>query len=128
MYIAVCFIVLHIINHAEIAVIVTEKENTKKLIGLIPRLTHLRYIIQYDHRDNYNTAAEYVDEKDVKDAAEHKVKLIGYSDIIKIGEDAMKTFPLVLPKPEDLAFVMYTSGTTGTVMIQLQPISSCCVV
>jgi long-chain acyl-CoA synthetase len=108
-----CPLVLHIINHAEIAVIITEKENTRKLIQLIPKLTHLRYIVQYDNRELYNTAAEFVDEKDVKDAAEQKVKLIGYSQMISNGEAKLSSYPLTLPKPNDLAFVMYTSGTTG---------------
>lgn len=49
---------------------------------------------------------------DVKGYGE--VKILPYSEIIRLGEMSSKTG--LLPKPEDTAIVMYTSGSTGIVI------------
>jgi long-chain acyl-CoA synthetase len=103
--------VQYIINHAEISIVVTEKDNVKKLISSIPKLAGLKTIIQFDPVELYGTAAEYVDEAHVKAASDAGVRLIAWSDVVKSGI-AKAHFP-VPPTEEDLAFVMYTSGTTG---------------
>lgn len=52
---------------------------------------------------------------DMKEACESAgIQLIRLSDVIKAGTEAKETIPLNHPKPDDLAFIMYTSGTTGT--------------
>ena len=43
------------------------------------------------------------------------VKFIPYREVIRLGEMSSKTG--LLPKPEDTAIVMYTSGSTGMFMI-----------
>lgn len=39
------------------------------------------------------------------------VKILPYREVIRLGE--MSSLTGVLPKPDDIAIIMYTSGSTG---------------
>ncbi|RMZ79602.1 hypothetical protein DV737_g3290, partial [Chaetothyriales sp. CBS 132003] len=60
----------------------------------------------------YNTEPE-VQEKDVRKLKEAKpsLKILSFDELVKAGQD--KPVDPVPPSPEDLACIMYTSGSTG---------------
>merc|ERR1712228_301158 len=53
---------------------------------------------------------EDVSEDDINKAKEYGIELFGFTDLMKKGGDKTETNP---PKADDLAYIMYTSGTTG---------------
>jgi len=66
--------------------------------------------VQIDVDTRYNNLHETVDEKDKNTAAEHNIQLLGFSEILAKGKDQTK---VVAPTKDDVAYIMYTSGTTG---------------
>ena len=70
----------------------------------------LKYIVQFDYDEVYGNAHEKVDDADKAVAKESGVELIGFCEIIAKEKDITDC---IEPKPEDLAYIMYTSGTTG---------------
>jgi len=100
-----------IIDHAELSVVVCEKASTRKLIKSLEKLPRIQTIIQFDPNELYGNWHETVDPEDVKVAGERNVRLLGFSEVVKLGTEKGH-FP-VPPSDSDLAFLMYTSGTTG---------------
>ena len=80
----------------------------------------VKYIVQMDADERYGNTHETVDEGDQKTATEdHGVELIGFTELLAKGKDAeiMEKFKgKNEPKSEDIAYIMYTSGTTGHVI------------
>lgn len=88
----------HILNHAEMKLLFVEgKELRTKLEPLLPELTHLEQMITFEkHKDtNYKC----------------------YDEIVELGKANPQPEKLAelkaAVKPEDLATILYTSGTTG---------------
>lgn len=91
-----------IVNEAEIKTVVCDKEEkVKALLAEAEKTPGLKQII---------TTVKVSD--DTKEKAEnHKIQLYLFSEIEELGKtDPFEPLP---PKPEDLATVCYTSGTTG---------------
>ena len=78
----------------------------------------VKYIIQMDADERYGNTHETVDEGDAKTAKEeHGVELVGFTQLLAKGQEVMDTFKgKNEPKPDDIAYIMYTSGTTGNVI------------
>lgn len=91
----------HIINQAELPIIVASKDKLAKLIGLKSSMPSLKIIVSMDQ----------FDEEQKKAAKEAGAELVFYKDAEKEGGENMSE--LRLPTPEDLATICYTSGTTG---------------
>ena len=70
----------------------------------------LKYIVQFDYDPVYGNEHEKVDDKDKADAKKLGIELIAFSEILKKGEGKSDC---IEPKAKDLAYIMYTSGTTG---------------
>jgi len=92
----------YIINHAEIKIIISaDASTTKKLFATIKDCPQLKCIIQMDALT-----------EDQKSSAEKSgIDLRYFADVEKLGES--KPFEPVPPTTDDLAVIMYTSGTTG---------------
>lgn len=108
--------VQYIINHAETAVVVVSRENLPSLIATIGQVKKtLKHIIVMDSMFG-GRAGDTVPFDDFKAQAdkceEHGIHLHNMTDIINAGK-ADGSIPLNPPKETDLAFLMYTSGTTG---------------
>lgn len=107
----------YIAKHAEMSTIFVSKSNLKALLHVVPELTHqkegsfLKHIVQFDENKLYNNTADNLEEKDIAACEAHGIKLMGFSAIIEAGSADPKPNP---PVPDDWAFIMYTSGTTGT--------------
>lgn len=101
----------YIINHSEAPAVFVSKAKLPIVLDALPKCGQLKYIIQFDVNPKFGNEQETLDEKHVEAASKCNVKLIGFSELRKLGREA--NAELTPPKPEDLAFIMYTSGTTG---------------
>jgi long-chain acyl-CoA synthetase len=107
----------YIAKHAEMTTIFVSKTNLKALLSVVPELTHqkdgcfLERVVQFDENKLYGNTCDSVDEKDIAACEAHGVKLMAFSAVIAAGSADPRPNP---PVPEDWAFIMYTSGTTGT--------------
>jgi len=107
--------VQYIVWHAELSVIYVEKDKLPQLFEAIQSCADdkelkLKYIIQFNHQEKYNNKHEQVEESDVAKAKEFGVELISFTDLMAKSGDEEKVEE---PAAEDLAYIMYTSGTTG---------------
>lgn len=101
----------YIVNHAGIKVIFVSKDNLPQLLKTLPKMQQVTHIIQYDVNDKYGNVEDIVSSEDKSIAAQAHVELIGISELRVLGS-SKGIFPNP-PKPDDLAMIMYTSGTTG---------------
>jgi len=101
----------YITNHAELQTIFTSKANLPTLLAVLDKVSHtstdgkLKNIVVFP--ENGVKASE----EDIKTCGAGGVTLHDYDAIIAAGEEAKAE--VVAPSPDDFAFIMYTSGTTG---------------
>ena len=93
-------------NHADVSVIVAEdQEQVDKVVALRAQLPHLRWVIYDDPRGMLGYQHEW---------------LKSFADVEALGRARVAQDPgafereIELGRAEDVAFVCYTSGTTGT--------------
>lgn len=102
----------YIVNHAGTKIVFISKENMKGFLKVLPKVKETTHtIVQFDVNAKYGNAAEVVSDDDRLAAEKHGIKLIGLSELIALGKEK-NNFPN-LPTADSLAFIMYTSGTTG---------------
>ncbi|RUS34404.1 hypothetical protein BC938DRAFT_480622 [Jimgerdemannia flammicorona] len=106
----------YVINHAEIPILITSADHIISLIQLSPKIPGLQIVISMDSLEDDATkwAAPNIPTKAsaLKAwAAEKGIYLIDITAVEELGKkNKRKHNP---PKPDDLACIMYTSGTTG---------------
>merc|ERR1712087_821644 len=119
--------VQYIVKHAEVPVIVTEKSKLKTLFAALTNVKTqceeekvdfpVKFIIQIDEDKRYGNSHEAVDEADQKTAEDSfGITLLGFTEVIAKGsaEDVQTEFKdKNCPEKDDIAYIMYTSGTTG---------------
>lgn len=101
----------YILNHAEIRVAFCSSAKIKQILSVADKCPNLKYIIQYDVHPVFGHATDAIAEGDRKVALEKRVELVGYSELLERGRQSQRG-----PQPatsDQLAFIMYTSGTTG---------------
>jgi long-chain acyl-CoA synthetase len=94
-----------IINQAEIHLVVCD--SIDKVNGLMkkhPNCPCLRYLV---------VMGDAISPEDLKSAETRGIKLMTFAELEKLGHDQPRMV-LQPPKPDDLATICYTSGTTGT--------------
>ena len=91
------------INHAELAVVVVEKAKLKNVAAVAAKCATLRVVVQVEELD----AAQ----PEIAALEAAGVTLIDWAALTKSG--AQHEQPIDAPLGSDLAFIMYTSGTTG---------------
>lgn len=102
----------YIIEHAEVKTVFVSKANLKTLLDALPDLKGIKSIVQFDADGcQFAKKDELVDEADVKKAEEHGVKLVGLSKLREMGKENFSE--VSAPDVDDIAYIMYTSGTTG---------------
>jgi len=102
----------YICTHAETSTVFVAKDKVKHLLRVLPKMNgSVKHIIQFDINELYGNTAENVADEDRQAATAAGAKLMGFSELAAVGR-AQPVFP-DLPAPNDLAFIMYTSGTTG---------------
>jgi long-chain acyl-CoA synthetase len=101
----------YIINHAELACIVTGVNHVTALLKLKPRLPTLKIIIVMDELSQGELPGESKGDLLNSLASELGVKIHYIRDVEALGEQ--QPLPMSPPAPEDIATINYTSGTTG---------------
>jgi long-chain acyl-CoA synthetase len=101
----------YIINHAELACVVTGVNHVTALLKLKPRLPSLKIIVVLDPLSQGELPGESKGEILSSMASELGVAIHYIGDVEALGE--LKPLPMSPPSPEDTATINYTSGTTG---------------
>ncbi|KAJ3424364.1 long-chain-fatty-acid--coa ligase 5 [Anaeramoeba flamelloides] len=94
----------YIINHSDIKVIVCDKTKLKKLLYLKKQGIPLKIIVCMD-KDFDSEIKEQIKESGMK--------FFTVGQLLRKGKEIFKKDMFKIPKPQDLATIMYTSGTTG---------------
>merc|ERR1719228_2552967 len=93
--------VIHGINETEVSLVITSHNllpKFKTMLAHCPRVTHVIYI----EDQIFQTST---------DGFKPGVELLSFQSVTKLG--AVSPVPANPPEPEDLAIIMYTSGSTG---------------
>jgi len=101
----------YIANHAEVEIILVSKENLAKLMKVVPKLKTVKKIVMFDSLEVLGNVGDTIEEKQIEELKRAGVGLSGFSQVIRMGKQSKR--PLNPAGPDDLCFVMYTSGTTG---------------
>jgi long-chain acyl-CoA synthetase len=119
-------------KHAELQTVFVSKKNLKTYLAILDKVKagaasteeskevgHLRQIVQFNENKDYGNSEETVSPEDVALCEEHDVKLISFSALLEAGSSTTGGEPTAVgedekPTAADDAFIMYTSGTTGT--------------
>ncbi|GFT32427.1 long-chain-fatty-acid--CoA ligase 1 [Nephila pilipes] len=95
--------ILYIINQGNLPmVIVNNAENALKVLKNVKELPSLQSLV----------IMESITPQVEQAAKERNIRLLPFSELENLGRNSLKD--LVLPKPDDLFCIPYTSGTTGT--------------
>jgi len=102
----------YIINHAEVEIAFSSPEKMKNMLAIIDKCPKLKTIVQFDLHPLFHNHADAIKDADREAAAAKNVKLIGFSELLKLGSE-VEDRTLHPGSPNDTAYIMYTSGTTG---------------
>eukprot|EP01084_Bolivina_argentea_P225750 381406_1 len=123
--------VSYIVHHAQVPVIVTEKNKLKILFSALQNVKNkvscseeekghengfcLKYIIQIDYDEIYGNTHEKLNKNDIKTAKEEfNCELLGLGELLKKGKSVKDEFyNKNLPRKDHIACIMYTAGTTS---------------
>lgn len=95
--------IAHALNQTESSTIVTSHELVPKVVKSLPHCQHVRRVVYFE---------SLVPNVEPVTADTGRVKVTSFSEVKELGKE--KQFePEIEPQPSDIAFIMYTSGTTG---------------
>lgn len=97
-----------IMNHAEISCVCVNRVNLPKIMANPAAFKDLKHVIMFDP-----FAAE-----EQEALAKHDISLLSLQDLAQKGAESPSEY--AIPEPEHLAYVMYTSGTTGMSVCHLK--------
>ncbi|KAI5963974.1 FAA4 [Candida margitis] len=107
----------HSLVQTDADAVFTDNALLKTLLNPLKEAKNVKYIIHtepIDPKDTRKKGLIYKEAQDAKDAllkVNPNLKFISYSDVIELG--AKSSNELHLPTAQDLACIMYTSGSTG---------------
>lgn len=101
-----------VINHAEIETVICSGDHIADLLKIKHKLPKLKTIISMD-RINEISQQGVASKTDIIKAwaAEKDINLIDFETVELLGKKNRRSYNY--PAPDDLACIMYTSGTTG---------------
>ncbi|KAH8490919.1 hypothetical protein H0E87_023159 [Populus deltoides] len=94
--------VKYVVNHADVQAIFCVPETLNTLLSFISEIPSVRLIVVVGGVDEHLPSLPLAS----------GVKLISYTKLFSEGRISLQ--PFIPPKPEDVATICYTSGTTGT--------------
>jgi len=101
----------YIINHSELACVVTGMNHVTALLKLKPRIPTLKIIVVLDPLSAGELPGESKGDLLNSMASEQGVTIHYIRDVEALGEK--QPIPMNPPTPDDIATINYTSGTTG---------------
>ncbi|CAG8635725.1 11755_t:CDS:10, partial [Cetraspora pellucida] len=107
----------YIINHSEIPIVIASANRVPELIRIASKVPTMKIIISMDELDDNVPAPAPIGTvttgKVLKAWAHDKgILLLDFNEVEKLGQQHPRRHNP--PSPNDLAFINYTSGTTGT--------------
>ncbi|KAK7684792.1 hypothetical protein QCA50_012035 [Cerrena zonata] len=108
----------HSLVQTESDAVFTDNALLSQLIKPLRKATSIKYIIHgepIDEADKRNQGKNYKEAKEAKEEilkVNPDIKFFSYDDVLKLGKES-DLKPSSNIKPEDLACIMYTSGSTG---------------
>ena len=102
----------YIIAQAELGLILVSRENLPTILKVAPSCPRLKHIVQFDSRQQWQNVEEGVSQQDVDAFAALDIRLISFTALRSLGQTSTNIFPAP-PTPATVAYIMYTSGTTG---------------
>lgn len=104
----------YICDHAQLKIVAVSRDNLKSLVSILPQ-TQITHVIVFDYNERWQNVKDKFEpsNKAELEAAHPAVKFIGYAELLALGKAHSTTVFPNLPAPDDIAYVMYTSGTTG---------------
>jgi len=91
----------YIINHCELEFICSSAANMESLLGTTQKCPTVRYVAVYnDHQNHFQ----------IQSKTFGLVKVLSFETIIETSQLATEFRPI---SPDDIAYILYTSGTTG---------------
>ncbi|KAF5092745.1 hypothetical protein D0Z03_002715 [Geotrichum reessii] len=99
--------VTHSLTQTESVGVFVDNSNLHTLINPLKKATNIRIVIYKDDIDDPHRH----DELNQIRAIRPNIKIYSYSEVIKLGKDNFRE--PITPSPEDVALIMYTSGSTG---------------
>ncbi|KAG0947395.1 hypothetical protein G6F57_001943 [Rhizopus arrhizus] len=101
-----------VINHAEIETVICSGDHIADLLKIKHKLPKLKTIVSMDRIDEISQQGMASKTDIIKAwAAEKNVNLIDFETVELLGKKNRRSYNY--PAPDDLACIMYTSGTTG---------------
>ncbi|ORY97924.1 hypothetical protein BCR43DRAFT_457153 [Syncephalastrum racemosum] len=103
----------YVINHAEIEIVICSADHIAELLKLRHKLPKLRAIVSMDTLEDSIVPAGSASKSEIIKAwaAEKDIFLVDFTALEAAGKKNRRSHNQ--GKPDDLAFIMYTSGTTG---------------
>lgn len=104
--------VMYGMNQTKAKFVITTEELKNKLLTYSEKVPHLRNIIYFESKcPNIQAASRAMEGTVSLDKSQMRVRSLG--EVETIGEKNHADFAFELPDPEDIALIMYTSGTTS---------------
>ncbi|KAJ3365549.1 long-chain fatty acid-CoA ligase [Allomyces arbusculus] len=98
---------LHSLNEAEVPAVFCNNTHIPTILKIAPQAKYLRLVIY----DGEITAAQAEQVIAAHTAGDHQLRFVSLDSVI--AEGTLHPIPRTHPDPEDLACIMYTSGSTG---------------
>ena len=100
-----------ICTEADLSCLFIDSEKVPALLQVIDSVK-VRHVIQFDPNPLWRNTQDALNPLHKEALAARGISLIAYSELRAMGRGNSTIFP-VYPKPDDIAYIMYTSGTTG---------------
>jgi long-chain acyl-CoA synthetase len=103
-----------IINNGDVGIVCVSKKELPNLLKALPKTKGVTHIVQFDRDEKYHNVEDTISEEDRAKCKEHNIELLGFTHVKKLGHEQNK---VIFPNPakgDDVAYIMYTSGTTGS--------------
>lgn len=98
------------INQTSAPLLVTSGDQLPKLQKILNKIPNITHIVVFT--DKF-TEKNFVEFKKLAEQLGSKIKLYSMSELEKIGQDNKESTKFKQPHMDDLAIIMYTSGSTG---------------